>query len=343
MRIAALLFSGLLILFFTGCTGSNVYYDVPYEFDDPDLMEEVYTEYFEYLNGKTIFLDPGHGGEDRRGRGPHGTTVEADVNLRVALYLRDFLQKAGAIVILSREDDSTVELGYRSELANNSNADIFISIHHNAPGKAGRDRINFTSTYYHATEDDYEYEPGEHDLARFVQRDLAYAMRNSGGLGSFDGTYSDYWIYPGDGFSVLRRTEIPAILIEGGFFTHWMEEERLNIKEFNKIEAWGVFKGLCRYFRAGAPEITAAGEPEQSGVSVKQSFQLKDRHGIDTESITVYVDSVKTDSYYYDPEMKKITVTIEIPKESGSVVRIIAADKLGVYALPFHHKIETAN
>ncbi len=242
-------------MFIVGCTSSKeTYFEIPYDLKTPQNESEFILKYSPYLNGKKIFIDPGHGGSDRRNKGYENTTVEADLNLRVALALKDYLIKAGAQVELSRVSDTTVDLKDRSKLANNSGADIFIGIHHNAPGRSDDDWTNYTSTYYHAYPEDYEYEPCSHDIARYIQRDLAYAMRNSGGLGSFDGTYSDYNIYPGQGFSVLRLTKIPAILVECGFNTYPYEAMRLVKNDFNKIEAWGIFRGLCRYFRAGIPQ-----------------------------------------------------------------------------------------
>ncbi|MEO8398806.1 MAG: N-acetylmuramoyl-L-alanine amidase, partial [Ignavibacteriaceae bacterium] len=225
LKFLFILFAAAIIL--SGCSSSeNVYYEIPLEFLYPQKKTEFILKYQLYLIGKKIFIDPGHGGEDRRSIGPQKLTVEADANLNVGLALRDFLKEAGVTVFMSRTTDATVDLKERSYMADSSGADIFISIHHNAPGSDSLKLIDYTSTYYHAKETDYEYEPCERDLARFIQRDLSYAMRNSGGLGSFDGTYSDYNIYPGQGFSVLRVTKIPAILVECGFFTNPHEERR---------------------------------------------------------------------------------------------------------------------
>ena len=115
----------------------KVLYELPPDWKDLDKRKDVIEIYGEYLEGITFFIDPGHGGEDRRNKSKTGKVVEADVNLYVSLALRDYLEAAGAKVILSRKDDSTVDLHYRSELANKSGADFFISIHHNAPGQRG--------------------------------------------------------------------------------------------------------------------------------------------------------------------------------------------------------------
>jgi N-acetylmuramoyl-L-alanine amidase len=256
----------------------------------------------------------------------------------VSLYLREFLTKAGAVVFMSRDKDTTVDLKDRSILANKSGADIFISVHHNAYSKDEDDMTNYTSTYYHAKESNYEYEPMNRDLARYVQRDLAYAMRNSGGPGSFDGTYSDYTVHPRAGFSVLRLTEIPAILIECGFHTHPQQEQKIAIEEFNKIEAFGIFKGLCRYFGNGVPKISYINQIKKDSTLIL-NYSIQDKFGIDSNSIKVYIDSSVVNNFVYDSQKSILQVGLnEIQAEHS--IRIIAANKNGNHAYPFQHKIK---
>ncbi len=262
------------------------------------------------------------------------------MNLRVALYLRSFLQRAGAVVLMSRVTDQTVDLKERSKMANESSADLFISIHHNAPPKEEDDYTNYTSTYYHAKESNYEYEPCERDMARYVERDLSYAMRNSGGPGSFDGTYSDYNIYPGEGFSVLRETKIPAILVECGFHTHHLEEKLLTIDEFNKIEGWGIFRGLCRYFKAGIPSIKPLFSDSTFGRGdLNLQFSLQDSSGIDSASIVTEFDSVKTLAYTFYPETNILSLNLNDVEPGIHEIRIIAANKNGNHNFPFRNQI----
>jgi N-acetylmuramoyl-L-alanine amidase len=329
------------LLLFAGCAGREaVYYETPPELLTPDGRNEFLSRHYTYLSGKKFFIDPGHGGSDRRSTGRLKLITEADVNLYVSLHLRDFLKEAGAEVIMSRVTDATVDLKERSVMANKSGADFFISIHHNAPGKADDSWTNYTSTYYHATEKDYEYEPSERDLAKYIQRDLAYAMRNSGGLGSFDGTYSDYWIYPKMGFSVLRLTEIPSVLVEAGFFTNNFEERRLALDEFNRIQAWGIFRGIARYLAAGIPELIFVNEQEVFYEdSLSLNFFLKDSSGIDTSSFRVQFDSVSVKSYNFNKSTGLLNVTIPFAAEGEHDIRVIAANNKGNHTLPFHRKI----
>ena len=276
--------------------------------------------------------------------GTWGNAVEADINLKVAFALRMFIMEAGGTVEMSREKDTTVELKDRSAIANKSGADFFISIHHNASNEQKDIWTNYTSTYYHAKDSDYEFEPCQRDLAKYIQRDLAYAMRNSGGLGSFDGTYSDYNIYPGQGFSVLRLTKIPAVLVECGFTSSEYESAKLVINEFNRIEAWGIFRGLCRYLANGIPDIRfIKSEVNNSNNNLNISFGIKDSAGIDVNSIKVFIDSVYYKSYNFNPKNNILSVSYPVGNYGDHIIRIIAANIKGNYAFPFYYNIFVEN
>lgn len=330
-----------IVIYFAGCSCSKVHYEYPSDWKTDSLRNATITKYSEFLKGKKIFLDPGHGGEDRRNKGSNELVVEADINLRVALFLRDYLRQAGAEVLMSRDKDTTVPLKLRSELANNSGADIFISVHHNAPGSKEDDWTNYTSTYYHALITDFEHEPCNRDMARYIQRDLSYVMDNPGGLGSFDGTYSDYNIYPKAGFSVLRLTKIPAVLIEGSFFSNPYEEKRLATEEFNKIEAWGIFRGLGKYYKDGIPEIIPLYD-EPAVVQKKKAifeFNLKDKYGINKKSVEVYVDSSEAE-FNYNAKTNTLKLDLTDFKPGDYSVRIICANTNGNHSLPFTREIK---
>jgi N-acetylmuramoyl-L-alanine amidase len=80
---------------------------------------------------QTIVIDPGHGGDDAGARGPRGTE-EKTIALDVARRLRTLLEtRLGIRVILTRDDDRTISLDERAAVANNSKADVFVSLHLN--------------------------------------------------------------------------------------------------------------------------------------------------------------------------------------------------------------------
>jgi N-acetylmuramoyl-L-alanine amidase len=330
----------LLIILLAKCTAPKItLYEYPPDWKENSKRDSTINYYSKYLSGKKIFIDPGHGGEDRKNKNPKGDVIEADVNVHVACYLRDYFKQAGVDVEMSRDVDKTVPLAYRSELANKSGADLFVSIHQNAPGKTEDVFTNYTSVYYHAKETDYEYEPNERDVARYIERDLSYVMGNPGGLGSFDGTYSDYNIYPGEGFSVLRKTNIPSVLVECAFHTSHFEELRLNDETFNQIQAWGIFRGIAKYFRSGIPCIKLIPDSMKCGNGIVNiSFALKDSSGIDAKSISAFINKEEKD-FSFDKKTNILSVKIESTQEGTIPIKIICANKKGNHSLPFNKNV----
>ncbi|MEN3038172.1 MAG: N-acetylmuramoyl-L-alanine amidase [Candidatus Kryptonium sp.] len=292
MRKFPKLLSFLLLLLAFGCA-PKPYYVTPSDWNPPEKKDSVIKFYSQFLKGWKIFIDPGHGGQDRRSVGIKKRVVEADVNLKVALYLRDYLTQAGATVFMSRDKDTTVSLQDRVKMATESGADIFISIHHNA--SPGDPNTYYASTWYHAVEGDPRFHPSNKDIARYIQRDLAYALRISGSLASFDGTMSDYIIYPKQGFYVLRNATMPAVLVECTFFTNEYEERKLSIDEFNQIEAWGIFKGLAKYIQAGVPKLELLSDTILTSATPTIMIKASDKSGIDKESIKIKIDSLQVD------------------------------------------------
>ena len=83
------------------------------------------------LAGKTIVVDPGHGGSDTGAPGC-GAVNEAELNLRIALSLRSELEALGAAVLMTREDNVTVTLEERMAYLNRMNPDLAVSVHQNS-------------------------------------------------------------------------------------------------------------------------------------------------------------------------------------------------------------------
>lgn len=291
-------------LLFSRC-GVSVYYVVPPDWQSNHTRDSTMNYYSSALKGRTIFLDPGHGGDDRKNKGPAGDVVEADVNLRVALTLRNFLKQAGANVIMSRESDQTVSLDARATQANANNADLFISIHHNA---AENTFTNYTSTWYHSMPGRQNYHPSSHDLARYIQRDLAFVMGNPGSLASFDGTMSDNILYPDKGLAVLRDSKMSAVLVECAFYSSEYEEQRLKRPDFNDIQAWGIFRGIGKYLKAGTPKIVYQSSMTFTSNRPVIEISVHDPSGIDDESIRIYVDG-KEEGFSFNAKTGVIKIT----------------------------------
>ncbi len=233
----------LLSFFFLHCGGTRLVLH-----DWTKLPPEHYTipPYAQYLASYKIALDPGHGGLSHLPgykRGPTGKQ-EAEMNLNVALELKNFLERAGATVVLTRSDDRFVALAERADIAERAGCDFLLSLHHNA---AKDPQINYVSVYYHRYPD---YSPASMDLARNIYLGLVEALRLP--QVAPDGLLSDMMIYP-DGFGLLRRARMPAILLESSFFSNPAEEKRLLDRRYNRREAYGIFLGLARWAAGGVP------------------------------------------------------------------------------------------
>ena len=149
----------------------------------------------------TVVLDAGHGGSSTGAVSPHGLP-EKDVNLRLAKAVRDVLVKRGYKVVMTREDDVDVDLYDRPKVAHKTNADLFVSIHHNAPGHASHPfGIRYQAVYaWNAI--------GER-LAKAINARMAAA----------DPALTNRGVKHAN-FVVTRNPEIPSCLIEADFITH---------------------------------------------------------------------------------------------------------------------------
>ncbi len=211
--------------------------------------------YARFLEGVRIVLDPGHVGQRDKGgdwkRGPTGLR-EAEVNLRVAQFLREFLESVGAEVILTRSEDRSLDLEdaedlfQRAEIANSVRADLLLSIHHNG----GPPDANYTTLFYHAGPD---HSPASLSAARYLLTGLNDALRLERHVEC--AVLADYTIYRGQGFAVLRHARVPAVLSEASFHSNPQEESRLRDPLYNRREAYGLFLGLARWAQAGLPRV----------------------------------------------------------------------------------------
>ena len=149
----------------------------------------------------TVVIDAGHGGHDTGAMSPHGLP-EKDANLRLAKAVRNELVKRGYKVVMTREDDTFVELYDRPKVAHRADADLFVSIHHNAPGYA-------SNPFAIRSQSVYAWNALGERLAKAINVRMAAAdpsLPNDGVLHA--------------NFAVTRNPEIPSCLIEADFITH---------------------------------------------------------------------------------------------------------------------------
>ena len=193
--------------------------------------------------GKTICIDPGHGGTaltDHYRVGPSGEREEW-INLRVGLLLRDLLVKKGAKVIMTRTTDVQVPLVDRAALAVTNKANLFVSIHHNATADS---TVNFPIIYFDgAASENLAGVAFGKALAASLRK---YFYRNN----TIVSVASDFSIFPLAGAAVLRGSYgIPGLLAEASFFTNADEEKRLKQETHNWDEANAYLIAMEEFFK----------------------------------------------------------------------------------------------
>ena len=230
-------------------------------------------------NRKTpvVVLDAGHGGKDYGAKGTHGL-FEKDVNLQISNLVKKILKNRYHYnVIMTRRNDTFIELKDRGKIANKHAADLFVSIHANA---AKRKSAKGIETYYlgsgsneqaretaerengdlvHSVADDAVQEilaslisttkiNDSSRLAAIVQKRLHKTMSKK-----FSGI-QNLGVKEGP-FFVLHDTNMPSILVEVGFVTHRKEGRQLKRKIYQKWLAESIAHGIHEYLEEKAPSI----------------------------------------------------------------------------------------
>ncbi|PUA38501.1 N-acetylmuramoyl-L-alanine amidase [Paenibacillus elgii] len=168
--------------------------------------------------GKTryrVYIDPGHGGKDN-GASSLNKRYEKDFVLSLGQKVTALLEKEPKIeVTMTRSNDTFIELDERPNMANNADADLFVSIHANS---AGSETVGGTETYYWTEQ--------SLDFAKLMHK---YLLEATG--------FPDRKVKQ-ERFVVIKKSTMPAVLLEVGFLTNRAEEEQMYQDAFqNKVAA----------------------------------------------------------------------------------------------------------
>jgi N-acetylmuramoyl-L-alanine amidase len=228
-KVKALLWLGALLFVVTMFT-----YNMPTE-------DESWSAWSLPLSGKMIVLDAGHGGPDGGAQSKNGL-IEKDVTLPITLYLRDFLQEAGALVIMTRETDidladsgtkglskrKTEDLLQRAKMIKEKQADLMVSIHLNAIPSS---RWSGAQTFYSPALRQSE------QLAHLIQDEIKRVINNTNRTAQKT-----------DDIFILRTSEVPAALVEVGFLSNEQEAKLMATTEYQKKMANAIYQGILRYY-----------------------------------------------------------------------------------------------
>ena len=173
-----------------------------------------------------IVVDPGHGGKDSGALGIGGIR-EKDIILPIGKRVAEILQQNGVQAVLTRDSDYFVTLQGRVDIAERSNADVFVSVHANSAG-ADRPEVSGLETYY--------YDSGL-GLARIVHNSILRSVN-----------VRDRGVRKAR-FYVLRKNSMPAILVEAGYLTGREDASKLPNKLYQNQMAEAIARGVIQYLK----------------------------------------------------------------------------------------------
>lgn len=220
---------------------------------------------------KVIVLDAGHGADDVGAVGPN-KRYEKVINLNVTKYVGAILKQRGYTVYLTRNNDTFIKVMDRTILANEKNADLFISIHTNAVPKEKANEVDGIETFF--------LSPARSERAKRVaalenKTDIREMSNSSKDVfleslnrpritashkfaidvqaGILQSTRSKYKDVKDSGvregpFWVLVGAQMPSILVELGYVSHPTESKRLYDKAYQQLLANGIANGVDSYF-----------------------------------------------------------------------------------------------
>lgn len=196
------------------------------------------------VNEKVIIIDAGHGGIDG-GASTDDGVPEKDINLRISLYLDEYLRAFGYKTLLTRPDDNSLEtegstirakktsdLHYRMKLMEETDNALFISIHQN----------HFSVEKYYGTQVFYSPDQNEESsrLAQSIQSTVVETLQPENKREIKQCGSSVYLIY---------NAVKPAVLVECGFLSNKSEAEKLKTDEYQRKIAFCIAMGIINYLR----------------------------------------------------------------------------------------------
>ena len=185
---------------------------------------------------ETVVLDPGHGLGDP-GKIGVNQCKEKDINLQIALKVKEKLEAENVEVILTREEEQAAlpedvrnhkaeDMKRRVELINEAEASIAVSIHQNSYPE---EEVKGAQVFY------FTHSEEGKKMAEMMQENFRLANPENHRQAKGNGTYY-----------MLKKTEIPTIIVECGFLSNWEEAEKLVTPEYQEKTAQIICDGIMK-------------------------------------------------------------------------------------------------
>lgn len=194
-----------------------------------------------HTDSRLVIIDAGHGGDDPGKIGVDGVQ-EKELNLKMALALRDLLEQQDVEVLMTREDAGGLydertsnkkvqDMRRRCELINREKPACVISIHQNSYHE---ESIHGAQVFYYKT----SKESGE--LAKILQKELARVVEPT----------NHRQAKANDTYYLLKKTEAPTVIVECGFLSNWDECAKLQNEEYQAKLVWAIQMGVLKYLNS---------------------------------------------------------------------------------------------
>lgn len=201
---------------------------------------------------KTIVVDPGHGGTDPGTRGTTIGLLEKNVAMDISKNLVSSLRSKGYNVLQTRETDVKIDLTRRAQIANELDADMFVSIHLNSASSSasGIETLFYPEEKRNSTNDKNlaglnpnqklkQNSRNNKELAQIIQKNM---IKDLGAV--------NRGIVERPNLVVLRETMMPAVLVECGFLSNPSEESKMNTDEYKRSVAESIASSIDEYFKS---------------------------------------------------------------------------------------------
>ncbi len=187
-----------------------------------------------------VVIDPGHGGNDP-GKVSADGLLEKDINLQIAMYLKEELESMGIDVVMTRETDICLaiegatnkknsDMKNRVELINELSPDCMISIHQNAFTEQS---VSGAQVFYCSQSEESK------ELADSIQKKLI----------EFVDSDNDRKIKIGDDYYILRKTTCPSVIVECGFLSCPAEAARLSDETYQRKIAAAIATAIFQSYK----------------------------------------------------------------------------------------------
>lgn len=188
----------------------------------------------------TIVIDPGHGGRDPGKVGVNGA-LEKDINLAIALRLKDILEQNDINVIMTREEDiglysetdsnkKRADLNKRIEIINSNDPVFAISIHQNS---FGQENVKGAQVFYYSQSEESE------KLAITLQEQIKETIG--------DGNHRK--AKANNNYYMLKHTKCPMVIVECGYLSNRKEAALLLDEEYQEKMAWAIHLGILKHLK----------------------------------------------------------------------------------------------